>query len=255
MKKTALTLAAAFATLVSLPAEAKHYDMLAFGDSISQGMIRGYYGSYIAGITSPQWGTRYTQADGYHGYEPVLESLVSTGSNNLDDAYVYNWGYMGETTFGGVNRISTALASRSADIILLLEGANDPYSGISASTTAFNLGVMVDKARAADVTPVTSNLSPNTNTEGPIYWAPYIWAAYNPAIADMATAKEVVMADMYNPLAGANGELWASYTSGDGLHLNSTGYKKMASIWYDTLLVYIKRINLAPVIQLLLLDD
>ncbi len=224
--------------MATVPALAKHYDVLALGDSITQGLYE---------IPSPQSGTRVG------GYEPRLESQVSSGSNGKNDAAIYNWGTMGEYSIGGVNRIDSVLNSRSADYILLMYGANDVFSFISATSVAANVGIMVDKARAKNVEPIISNITPNTNHELGVDFNSYIVFSYNPAIQSMAQDKNVPIADNYAALASG----WPfPNASSDGLHPSGTGYQRMAEEWYKILDPLINAsLNMTPVYMLLLLDN
>jgi lysophospholipase L1-like esterase len=225
-----MALLAFFVLFMAVPVRAGHYTVLAFGDSITQGLHRNASG-HLWGVTTAQYGTRLPRVNGDDGYAPVLEQLVSTISGGRDSAYVYNWGYHGERTYTGVNRIDSVLDSRVADFILIMEGANDLYAGLSPDTTQFNIGKMADKALAKDVLPILGGVTPNTNrSDGYI-----VWQYYYPLIYDAANIRGIPFVDMYNPFAGSKGELWSYFNSGDGLHLNSTGYSYMAELWYAEL--------------------
>ena len=205
---------------------AGQFTVLAFGDSITQGLQRNASGAEW-GVRSPQHGTRLPNTNGDMGYSPVLEKLVRNESGGKNIAYVYNWGFRGERTTDGVNRISSVLASRPADFILIMEGANDLYAGINVETTKFNVGKMADKSLAKGVLPILGGVTPNTNrSDGYI-----VWQYYFPLIGKAADERGIPFVDMYNPFAGPRGELWAGLNSGDGLHLNSSGYRLMAALW------------------------
>ena len=141
--------------LLSLGVQAKaaHYEILAFGDSITQGVKIDSDGNKT-GILSPPAGVRTSD-----GYEPELELLAQT---TPDTVYVYNWGYGGERTNVGLDRIDSALASRRAQYILIMEGTNDILAGISTATTIFNLSQMIVKSRNALVEPILATVTPCT---------------------------------------------------------------------------------------------
>ncbi|MGB5985972.1 MAG: SGNH/GDSL hydrolase family protein [Desulfobacterales bacterium] len=211
--------------------------ILAFGDSITQG------GKITAdgvryGILAPPNGARTSG-----GYEPELELDFATQTRHT--AYVYNWGYGGERTDQGVNRIDTVLDSREADFILIMEGSNDLYSSVSSMTTRANLRIMIEKSRAKFIAPMVATLPPNTaRSDGNL-----IPTSYNPAIESLAAEKGIALADQYDALSGN----WAAYNSGDGVHLSDAGEEVVAQTWLDTLMQYGKLDPvMTPILQLLL---
>ena len=205
-------------------AKAKELSVLAFGDSITQGYKSNGQGASW-GITSPPHGARVG------GYEPYLETYFQNDSRALgNSALVYNWGYGGEQTYQGTSRLRNILASRAGvyDYCLLMEGANDLYAGVSASTTAFNLGLMVDNCRSSGAVPILATITKNWNTPAG-YLIP---EKYNPAIVAKATEKQVLLADQY----AMSQQYWYSVFTPDHLHMNDLGDQKMAGVWFETLL-------------------
>ena len=233
MKHILLVVTAAF-LFQPLAGLADTFIIFAFGDSITQGLKRDAAGNEW-GITSPANGARVG------GYEPPLESKFSQSTKHT--AYVYNWGVGGEWTEDGVNRIDGVLSSRSAQFILIMEGANNiiSYGDGSANQVKFDLGVMIDKARASGVEPILATVTPISGRNTP---------ALNDLIKGLAIEKNVLLADQYTAI---NSNL-ALYGSGDGIHINATGDDKMADTWMTTLkrnpLVW--RFNIAPIFLLLL---
>ena len=99
------------------------YQIIGFGDSITSGRP---YSDIIGG-----------GRQGYGGYEPFLETMLVDARQ---EAYVYNWGvWRLKRHLMGVNRIDSVLTSQESDFVLIMEGTNDQWFGISATTTAFNL--------------------------------------------------------------------------------------------------------------------
>lgn len=225
--------------VVSSVAQAKDYTILTVGDSITQGLPE---------IGSPQSGTRVG------GYEPRLENEVSSQTGGKHSAAVYNWGIMGEIAANGEARINGILNSRSAEFILIMEGANDVFGGDTFSHTINALDGMVTKSLAKGVTPILSNITPNTSSPFGGLLNPLIVGNYNPAIADIADNHDIPLVDNYSALASN----WGSYDSGDGLHPNGSGYQRMAEEWFKALEPLLSLAtttpNITPVLQLLLLD-
>lgn len=228
----ALLMAFCFAGIAS----AQTFKILAFGDSITQGLKRNSDGD-IYGIISKPDGARTSD-----GYEPELEHDFATQTNLT--AYVYNWGSAGERTFEGVNRIDSVLNSREADFILIMEGANDLYSGVPAKTTNANLQFMIEKSQGKNTEPIIATVTPNTvRSDGNI-----IPNEYNPNIKSLALGKGIALADQYMALVGN----WSGYNSGDGLHLNDAGERVMAQAWFDAIL---RRLPLPPPTNLRIIDN
>jgi acyl-CoA thioesterase-1 len=63
---------------------------------------------------------------------------------------VVNASISGDTTFGGINRLSGALERFKPSIVLIELGANDGLRGLGLDQTRRNLVAMVDQVRQAD---------------------------------------------------------------------------------------------------------
>ncbi len=187
--------------------------VLCFGDSITQGV------PYI---------NEHGNGRRIGGYEPKLENLLNAASR---PSVVLNYGVGGERTTQGVNRIDGVLSSNnSANFIQIMEGTNDIGSGISFGTTLFNLGVMIDKSHAHGIEPIIATLTPDTR---PDQGANKLWNiinVYNPAIINLAGAKNISLSDQYMAMAGN----WGALTA-DSLHPNDQGYQVMAQTWFNTI--------------------
>ncbi len=109
--------------------------VVAFGDSITDG--RG-------------------DEEGLGGYPPRLQKHLR--DNGHPDAVVVASGVRGETTPEGLSRIGSAIGS--AEIVVILEGANDIFQGISVETSAKNVLKMASLVRSKNAKPVISTLTP-----------------------------------------------------------------------------------------------
>lgn len=147
-------------------------------------------------------------------YSAHLQNLIGSCST------VVNAGLGGERTSGGVSRISQVLANNNPSEILIMEGANDAFWGVSASSVKYNLGVMIDKAQARGTTAVVSTITPNTKNTG---LGTLIPLSYNPPIRTLAVEKGVTLVDSYQNVIGE----WASLNI-DGVHPNEAGAIKLA---------------------------
>lgn len=207
------------------PSAANELQALIFGDSITQGFARDARGNWW-GIETPPRGQRIT----WWGYGMHLEQMIRDGLHR--ECFVYNWGYGGLTSHKALvcghdwDCIDGVLASRYADMILIMLGANDLYAGISNTATSFNLSVMLDKSLARGVKPVLGAITPNTRVPG---YNDRIYRHYNPLIKEVARNKGVLWADHFTVMYAHWDRL---YTSGDGLHLGDRGNHKLAETWF-----------------------
>lgn len=185
--------------------------VIGFGDSITVGY------PYIT-----------TEGDGQRigGYEPVLEAALN--ESGAGSWQVLNYGVFGQTTFEGLSRIDDVISGYPGAYILLLEGTNDVWSGISFSTSVYNLGVMVDKSRDGGLVPIISTLTPDQRPVAVAY--KNIPNTYNPAIRKLAEDKSIFLCDQYAALVMDWSEL-----NVDGLHPNTEGYRVMGETWYQTM--------------------
>lgn len=200
--------------------------VLSFGDSITQGFARDAQG-HRWGVETPPRGQRIT----WWGYGMYLERLLHDALR--ENSLVFNWGYGGLRSNQALDCgqdwdcIDSVLASREADLILIMLGANDLYGGISHTATTFNLSVMLDKSLAAGAQPVLGAITPNSRVPG---YDDRIRNHYNPLLRDLAQTKRIVFADHHAAMAARWDQV---YSSGDGLHLGDAGNQRLAESWFQ----------------------
>lgn len=192
----------------TLGATQDQVDVVTFGDSITQGYPY---------VTSPGTGTERG------GYQPPLGDILR---GDGIPAVVHNYGWGGEDTADGIQRFPLVAAQHpGAWLMLIMEGTNDEWGGMSTSTTIFNLSLMIDMSRRAGIEPVLANLTPASRDQ-----EQDIERSLNPAIQDLATSKGVHLCDQYAAFAGRMSSL-----SDDGLHPNRAGYDVMAATWRESM--------------------
>lgn len=233
-----------------------YLNVLAFGDSITQGYARDAEG-YEYGILEPPRGARVEK----WGYEIHLETMIE-GTFGSGTSSIYNWGYHGLRSDEALrcdedwDCIDDVLLSRDADMILIMLGANDLYNGISHTATKFNLSAMIDKSVAQNVEPILGTITPNTS-DSPLVESSWVNDHYNPLIRELAQEKNVLLADHYKAMVA---EWDLIFTSGDGLHLNDDGNYKLADTWYETIVqsdffLNFQPFKISPILHLLLLSE
>lgn len=122
-----------------------------------------------------------------------------------------------------VNCLDSIINSGATNAILMI-GMNDAIAGVSTNDYIANIRLIVNALTENGINPSICYVTPTTN-------GTYNTAiqAYNAALlAEYVTAPSgFAFIDTYTPLSVANsltGVLNSSYDSGDGIHLNSTGY-------------------------------
>ena len=195
---------------LSLDAASSSTTIIGFGDSITQGYP--YLQSPCNGCTN-------------YGYIPYLKNLFDSISQSVT---VRNYGYGGESTSNGVNRINSVLSNNSgAGYTLIMEGTNDYWYGISHQTTVTNLGIMIDKSRQYSIEPIVATITPDTQANGAGKNIPSL----NSLIRAKASQKGAQLADQYNACVGNWGDL--ASPPGDYLHPNNSGYQVIAQTWFN----------------------
>lgn len=157
------------------------------------------------------------------GYPQKLSEMLNANSK---PSVVTNSGVGGENTYEGIRRFDQVLAASPANFILIMEGANDIVVGLSVEATKFNLQAMIDKAKAANVTPLLSTLTPS-DRNGSATLIPETW---NPMITTLASSNGILLVDNY----AATFPTWGALNV-DGTHPNDSGYEIIANTWYTAL--------------------
>jgi len=216
------------------------------GDSITV----GYNASYL----TPNGNGTTT-----HGLPTISLNTLLKNRNTV----VSNWGVGGSSSAYGSSNITsflnttTSQHSGDAYYTLIIYGTNDFGHGIGSSTTGFNNGQMIDKARSAGYEPIIGTLTPRSDQLSQI-------PSTNAQIISNANAKSAFVVDHYTRFINEPGgwetlidvEISALTGNSIRLHPNDDGYIAIAENWFDSRLKDIidLEVNIAPIISLLL-DD
>jgi len=187
------------------------FTIVGFGDSLTAGYPYQYNGD----------GCRCG------GYVPRLENLLHGAGI---PAFVLNYGVSGERTSEGLARLPQVLAETEPDVVLLLEGVNDHADPLSHSgLAAMRMAQMIDRVRAVGAIPVLATTTPNFRK----YFSQSNHVQeLNSWLIFVALWKRVRLVDLY----GATQSRWPVLHSGDRLHPNRSGYKRIAQTWFRRLL-------------------
>jgi acyl-CoA thioesterase-1 len=137
---------------------------------------------------------------------------------------VINAGVSGDTTAGGVRRISWVLNSKPSIVILEL-GANDGLRGIDLAQTRSNLETIIERLQAAGVTVVLAGMKLPPNY-GKDYTARF--AAIYP---DLAAKYRIPLMPFFLDGVAARETL----NQADGIHPTEAGYRVIVENLFRTL--------------------
>lgn len=201
--------------LWGVAARAQKTVYLAFGDSITAG-------DFDSNTSQP-------------GYPPKLQKLLTDAGEQVS---VENYGLGGEETTDGVTRIDTALALAHADVLLLMEGTNDIYHGLSLETTVQNLDTMANKASNQGVKTVHATIIP-FRPSAAVNSDNVLTGQLNMMIRSLALSRSRRLADPFEVFLEQD-SLFDTYYSDSGSdpvgHPNDDGYQLLAQIFADLLL-------------------
>lgn len=187
--------AAAFFMLMALPAAADPVQILAFGDSLTQG-----YG--------------LPQND---GFVPQLERWLN---DNGVEAKVINGGVSGDTSAGGLSRIEWTL-SDAPDAMLLALGGNDMLRGIDPAVTRQNLQGILQIAAQKSVPVLLIGLPASANF-GPDYKAQFDQLFPELAAEFAVPYAPDMMAGMTAKTGGDPAQM-LTFMQADGIHPTADG--------------------------------
>jgi lysophospholipase L1-like esterase len=206
-----------FVVAVRPPPRLRFTQFLAFGDSLTQGEVSL---APTLLFLSPN-----------DAYPAVLQRRLTTTYRQQNPA-VLNDGLGGESAQGGgVTRLSQRLASVRPQVLLLMEGTNDLLAPppAAADGAIASLRAMVRDAKARGVQVVLATIPPQRGTGSRAGVAALI-PGFNDRIRALATAEQVVLADVY---AAMQGDL--TLIGVDDLHPTIRGYDVMAGVFLDAI--------------------
>ena len=170
-------------------------------------------------------------------YPLKLQALLASRFN-AQPIVVVNEGEPGEMAADGVDRLPQTLTSHAPEVLLLMEGINDIHrTGDQAAHVAplvQALRTMTHEARGRGMRVFVGTLLPEDRCGCRAYdfvdGRDDIVTA-NDQIRAMAAVEGAILVDLYQGFAGQT----ATLLTFDGLHPNEAGYAKMAEMFYDAI--------------------
>ena len=189
-----------------LPSSSGKPRIVAFGDSLTAGF----------GLAEKE------------SYPYLLQKKLETDGYNYE---VVNAGVSGETSLGGLERIDWVLEQENVEILILELGANDLLRGLPPSKMKENLGTIIKKAKAKNITVLLCGmLAP------PTMGANY-QREYTAAFPDLASEYKVEFLPFLLENIALNKEL----NQPDGIHPNAKGAVIMTQNIYKAVQPMLKK--------------
>lgn len=248
--------ACAFTVTVSKVAQLSVTKFLAFGDSITAGVLAGSCpigGGVSCSVATPTSAPRSTASlipfgsdlrtlypfvgeESSSAYPRQLQAAL-TANYNGQTFTMTNLGSPGEFIAEGKARLSSALIAAAPQVLLLQEGANDLNQGKPPiATLVSDLRAMVREAKGRGIEVFLGTTLPQRQNACRGYDFCDGVADSGPLSAQirtMAVAEGAILVDLYAKFDGQTSTLLGL----DGLHPNDAGYKVMA----DAFLAAIKQ--------------
>ena len=208
---------AAAITLGAGPAWAETVEIVALGDSLTQG-----YG--------------LIQED---GFVPQLEAwLQQQGA----DVTVVNAGVSGDTTAGGLSRVDWAITSQTDAMIVAL-GGNDLLRGIDPEVSRANLDAILSYAEAEEVEVLLVGMQATPN------YGPDYKTAFDAMYPDLSDAYGTLYVESFFSGLMQDGDIEAArtaYMQADGIHPNAEGVARIVEEMGPAVLDLVRAVGGCP---------
>ena len=188
--------------------------IVAFGDSLTAG-----YQSPGPGKALPK-STPYTDP-----LKSMIDaSLEKIGKLNLIEVTIYNKGVSGEASSDMLRRIDSDVITTKPNYTIILGGSNDIGWGTEPDEIFENLVQMYEKAASAGIEVIACTVPSVVGDQ--TYIKPRL--ELNELINDYCFDNETVCVDLFSATVDPKTKMLDKKYSSDGLHLNTSGYQKMA---------------------------
>ncbi|HEY9665145.1 MAG TPA: SGNH/GDSL hydrolase family protein [Allocoleopsis sp.] len=192
------------------------------GDSLTYGVIDSDDNTESGGYRTYLWKKLIAR-----GYNVDFVGSQENGPDSIDRDHE---GYRGQEIDDIADSVSTQIAKKRPDVVLLLAGINDINHDQKLSEAPQRLGELVNQILKTlpKTTVFVGTLPPNTSSSNNSQQI----RAFNTALLrgfnrKSQYSKKVRLVDLHRHLT--------SHDLSDGTHLTAKGYQKMAGDWYDAL--------------------
>jgi lysophospholipase L1-like esterase len=225
--------ACSFAVRVEAPPQLQKTRFMAFGDSMTVGVV-SLRARLLLRVPAPT---------SYPGRLQVLLAERYTAQTvSVDDQ-----GVQGEKAVDGVRRFRTTLQQTRPEVVLLLEGANDLNGGgvdaIERAEAAMD--EMVVETLSAGAVPYLASLPPQRFGGYGVYHADAV-EPYNDRLRAVAAYRGIRFVDLYAAFGGTASE---NLIGADGLHPTEAGYQRMAEAFFDAITATLEVPGKAPAMR------
>lgn len=203
-------------------------NFLAYGDSLTLGEVTTPVATATDAQGFPAFKLQIVPTAAY----PRQLQLQLSARYTQQTMLVSNGGRSGETANEGAKRFPGILSSSRAEVVLLLEGANDlnALGNAALSSAAAAVESMAKEARFRNTRVFIATLPP-AKPGGRNTVPASLIQAYNARLASIASGEGAVLVDLYSAMLPNVNMLVGS----DGLHLTEVGYQKVAEIFFDAI--------------------
>jgi lysophospholipase L1-like esterase len=178
---------------------------LAFGDSITKGMIFDTYPGRLDAKLRQRYQTQGT----------------STFNDGVDGERV---------SPDGLNRLSPTISARRAQVLLLMEGSNDLNGGSAGATRGLDgLTEMVRLAKGRGLTVFLATIPPQRPGAQRAFTQPQV-PGFNDNVRAIAQREGATLVDVYAAMIGD-----LSLIGPDDLHPNERGHEVIAQLFFDAI--------------------
>ncbi len=214
-----------FDVVVLSPPKLSVSKILAFGDSITSGVV-----------SIPVLGAIRLALEPWNSYPTKLQG-------KLRQAYQYqapsviNEGEAGERAADAPARLRAALARHQPDVVILMEGTNDLGAADAVEAARDELALdgieeMLDDIKAAGAVAILATIAPVRESGPGIHTA--LVGPYNARLRSMAASQGIQLVDVHQLLSGGACQPM-SCIGDDNIHPTVQGYSVMADAFYERL--------------------